>query len=173
MLRHHFLLVGLVILVSGQAIFAEDPVYFEDATLKQAVIDYLAGLDPPTVTSAPTPTDMLKIGNFRLGILGYSTEFGNPISSTIGLEYALNMKWLEAGSQTIENLAGLSGSQGPLSHLARLNVAGCVGIDISLISSSSMPALEELTISTCGLGDNDLSNLSSFWQYAYIPLDWG
>ena len=54
MLRCHFLIWGIVILVSGQAIFAQGPVYFADANLKAAVETSLGVADP-------TPTDMLGL----------------------------------------------------------------------------------------------------------------
>ena len=53
----------IVMLCAPQALWAGpgDKVYFADEDLKACVIDALAGLDPPIITTEPTEADMEKL----------------------------------------------------------------------------------------------------------------
>jgi len=94
MIRYSLLTVGLFIVVSNQAVFAQDPIYFADDNLKAAVEDWLGVVDP-------TPTDMLDLTLLEAESLG--------IQDLTGLEYAINLGGLAVYDNQISDLSPLSG----------------------------------------------------------------
>ena len=137
MLRKHFLIVGLVFLVLGQPVLAEDPVYFADANLKAAVEAQLGVTDP-------TPTDMLG--------LTYLGVYSGNITDLTGLESATNLTAIYMPQGEISDISALSGlinleflfmhghrisDISPLSGLAKLFVLTLMNNQISDISALS------------------------------------
>ena len=120
---------------------AEDPVYFADATLKEAV-------ESDLWISDPTPTDML--GLTSLSCVQDRENRENGIKSLTGLEYALNLRSLNLRSNQISNLSPLSG----LTNLRR--------IDVSENRVSSLSPLSGLTnLTYVNLHENEISSLSA------------
>ncbi len=84
----------LVMSVTANAVFAEDPVYFADPNLKAAVEGELG------ITN-PTASDMLG--------LTYLDARNRGIADLTGLEYATNLTFLDLHDNQISNISGLSG----------------------------------------------------------------
>jgi hypothetical protein len=96
------MLIAAGMLVGSAA--GEEPVYFADIILKQAVEGTLGTLDP-------TPTDMLRLTG--LTCHGYELPSGEDISGGLtdltGLEYATNLAWLDVSRNDVTSLSPLSG----------------------------------------------------------------
>jgi len=91
--------------------FAEDPVYFADPLLKDAVEQALWITDP-------TPSDMLDLTKLeRVGDSGL--EGGDAVSDLTGLEYAANLRSLNLRFNRIGDISPLSG----LSNLERVDLS--------------------------------------------------
>lgn len=88
------LAILLVLAVTANVVFAEDPVYFADENLKAAVEEALG------ITN-PTPSDMLG--------LTYLDARQRGIVDLTGLEYATNLTFLDLHNNQISDLSGLSG----------------------------------------------------------------
>ncbi len=86
-----FLVLSFCLSIPTQA---EDPVYFDDASLKAAV-------EAELWVDDPTPTDML-------GLLSLSAP-NQGITSVTGLEYATNLQKLDLCFNSISDLSALSG----------------------------------------------------------------
>lgn len=148
-------LIGIAALVGSAA--AEDPVYFADSDLKEAVESNLWVTDP-------TPTDMLGLQSLTC------IECG--ITSLTGLEYADNLQSLNLRLNDFSNLSPLSGlinltslqltingisNIGPLSGLTNLKTLDLHGNQISNISPlSGLHQLKKLV-----LHRNQVSSLSA------------
>ena len=93
MLRYCFLIVGCIILVWGQALCAQDPVYFPDPNLQAAIEDTLW-------ISDPTPADLLGLTELR--------AVDKEISDLTGLEHAVNLQTLFLRDNLVSDISVLS-----------------------------------------------------------------
>lgn len=128
------LLIALGVVASMAA--AEEPVYFEDASLKAAIEDELWVFDP-------TPTDMLGLTSLALG--------QGDIASLVGLEHAVNLQTLQITHNRLTDISPLAN----LSNIERLV--------LNNNRISDLPALSGLTsLRHLDLHDNqDLSDISA------------
>jgi len=114
------------------------PAYFADPKLKQCVIDALAALDPPIITSEPTPNDMLRlkelvyVGDYHSGP-GYGDD---DIVSLIGLEHAKNLEVLKLYFNEISDISPLfnTDTQSGLTDLTYLDLGYNNISDISALA---------------------------------------
>jgi uncharacterized repeat protein (TIGR02543 family) len=113
----------LVLVLSGilvGAARAEEPVYFPDARLKEAV-------EAELFISDPTPTDLLGLTELLIPAI-WTKE--NTVADLTGLEYATNLSALDLKYHRATDLSPLSG----LIHLRSLNLLGIGISDISPLS---------------------------------------
>ncbi len=150
------LVVLLVLVVSANAVFAEDPVYFADPNLKAAVEGELG------ITN-PTPSDMLG--------LTYLDARNRGIVDLTGLEHATNLTFLDLHNNQISNLSGLSEMnmlttlslhRNQISDLWPLvNLTNLTSITLQnnqITDTSALLALTDLTF--LSLESNQVDNLS-------------
>lgn len=143
------------ILICAPAAQADDPVYFGDANLKQAVIDALAALDPPIITTDPTPTDMLNLTYLHAG--------GRGIADLTGLEYATNLTVLNLGKNN--NITDIS----PLAGLTALEQLLLLNNQISDITSlAGLSNLSYLVLERNQI--NDIGPLSQLANLTYLDV---
>lgn len=126
----------LVVLMLGVAVSAEDPIYFADEALKQAVEERLNIEDP-------TATDMLSLFTLR--------AMNRQITSLEGLEYAENLRTLMVGRNEL-------GSITPLHNLANLKWLDVSNNHVS--DWSGVSALVNLEYINCH--ENGIRSLSPF-----------
>jgi len=134
MKKSGFLIVVLMAAMPGLA-RAEDPVYFADASLK-ASVERLLGPDP-------TPTDMLAL-TFLYG------ASNRGIVDLTGLEYAINLAWLELYNNQISDISPISG----MTNLKLLYLRNNQISDISAVAG-----LTNLT--SLSLSRNQISDISA------------
>jgi len=136
---------------------AEEPIYFPDASLRDAIEWWLD-------ISDPTPDDMLALTWF------YAEDEG--IVNLNGIEYAANLMSLDLGDNQISDISALSG----LTNLECLDLGENQISDISALSGltnlksldlwgnqiSDISALSGLTNLEClYLGENQISDISA------------
>lgn len=114
--------VVLSFLCLVQVAFAEEPVYFADPLLKDAVERYLWITDP-------TPSDMLGLTELRREG-DWDFEEGDAITDLTGLEYATNLRTLHLRLNRIGDLSPLSG----LTNLESVNLSENRITDLSPLS---------------------------------------
>lgn len=115
--------------------WAEEPVQFGDARLKEAVEDALW-------VSDPTPSDMLELTELDAGSM--------EIESLVGLEYATNLTSVELTFNHISDISPLSG----LSNLTEIVLNNNQISDISVVAG--LPDLVHLDIH-----NNEISDISA------------
>jgi hypothetical protein len=142
--------------------WAEDPVYFADPKLKQAVGAALS-------VSDPTPSDMLALISL--------TAYNSGIKNLTGLEYAKNLHELSLSLNSIADLSPLSeltnlrtlimedNRVSDLSPLAGLTDLQILIMEANLISDIS-PLLNLTSLSHLNLGENPLNEDA---YQIYIP----
>jgi internalin A len=130
----------------ADASLAEEPLYFADANLKAAVERKLNITDP-------TPTDMLALTEFVV-------EEKN-ITDLSGIEYAINLQYLDLNNNEISNISGLS----MLTNLTELDLGYNKIVDINPLSN--LANLTKLRISENWIADitvlSNLTNLTQLW----------
>ncbi len=127
-MKREFLSVVLSALVLN-VLHAEEPVYFQDGTLKAAVEEALW-------VSDPTPTDMLAL--VELSHINHGPS-GTGIANLTGLEHAINLQYLELRLNQISDASPLSG----LTHLQYLSLCRNQITDISpLVGLTSLTRLD-------------------------------
>ena len=142
-----------MVVVCGVAVRGEDPVYFADENLKQAVIDELAGVG--VVTTDPTPTDMLLLGGLGARWSG--------IASLTGLEYAINLSGLFLSVNQISDLSPLRG----LTNLRTLGLS-----DNQISDPSPLAGLDHLSHVVLNRNQiSDVSALGGLTDLGYLELD--
>ncbi len=148
----------LLAILSGSAL-AEDPVYFADPNLKEAVEEELGIIDP-------NATDMLGLTDLH--------ALGEEIVELTGLEYAVNLTILDLSFNQISDINALSG----LTNLTYLNlnynsqisdinaVSGLTNLEVLYLRGhnqiSDIDALSALTnLSELYFYDNQISNIDA------------
>ena len=137
-----------ILCIVGAAVEAEDPVYFADANLKQAVKDAL------NIETDPTEAQMASLGPLHAKHRG--------IVDITGLEYATNLGLLRLGDNQIVDISALSG----LTLLWHLNLDDNQISDISVLSG--MTNLEYLTLNYNQI--SDISPLSGMTNLEILRL---
>jgi hypothetical protein len=157
----------LSFLVAGAQ--AEEPVYFADAALRGDVENALNTWDP-------TPTDMLG-----LTIL---TAQADEIQSIVGLEYAVNLWYLNLRLNSIQDISPLSGltnltnlvlHKNPLADLSPLSgLTNLVYLDLNYTGTCDLSALASLTsledLLLYGNSIADISALTAFTHLTHLDL---
>jgi hypothetical protein len=157
----------LSFLVAGAQ--AEEPIFFADAALKA---DVESALNVPD----PTPTDMLSLTIF--------TAQNDGIGSTVGLEYAVNLWYLNLRLNNIQDVSPLSGltnltnlvlHKNPLADLSPLSgLTNLVYLDLNYTVTSDLSALASLTgleeLLLYGNSITDISALTTFTSLAHLDL---
>jgi len=137
-----------LLLCLPQTASAEDPVHFNDATLKAAVEMALGKANP-------TPADMLNLATLDAS--------SRDIADLTGLEYATGLTWLALMENEISDISPIAG----LTHLDFLNLAGNQIDDVS-----GLAGLTDLT--TLYLEGNyisDISPLAAIVDLSQLHLD--
>jgi len=148
-------MIPLALALSGILLgtaWAEDPVFFADPKLKEAV-------EAELFISDPTPTDMLGLTELLIPIT-WARE--NPITDLAGLEYATNLTDLNLKYHMTTDLSPLSG----LIHLRSLDLLGIGISDISPLSG--LTELESLDLESNEI--SDISPLSGLPKLASVTL---
>ncbi len=149
----------------------EDPVYFADANLKQAVKDRLG------ITTDPTQAQMATL-------TGLPAE-NRGITNLTGIEYAVNLERLHLSGNQISDISPLEGlaklillrlsanqisNLSPLSALMNLTTLRLDSNQISSISAlSALTNLTSLTLSNNQI--SDISALSGLTNLTLLTLD--
>ncbi len=142
-MKRAFLSAILSTLVLG-VLQAEEPVYFADPTLKAAVEETLWEPDP-------TPTDMLDLLTL--------TSTSSGITTLTGLEYAVNLCYLNVRVNEISDLSPLAG----LIQMRTLVLNNNRIMDLSPLSG--LCKLEFLDIHQSGIADlSGLEGLANLWH---------
>lgn len=140
----------LVVASANPAVFADDPVHFNDAQLKLAVEGTLRVLDP-------NAAEMLGLRDL------VCTEAG--IADLTGLEHAVNLQTLSLRGNRISGLSALSG----LVQLRDLNLSKNQISDVSALSG--LIALQDLNLHANSL-IADISPLSGLSRLQTLTLRW-
>ena len=138
-------LIMIFVTAISYTALAEEPVYFADASIKQAVEEALGVTDP-------SPIDML-------GLTSLSAR-NRGISNLAGLEYARNLQELSLGANHINDRSPLS----RLTSLQNLNLSNNRISDISPLSG--LTSLRDLGLQ--GNQISDLSPLSGLTRLQYL-----
>jgi len=147
------LAILLVLTVTANTVFAEDPVYFADENLKAAVEEALGITDP-------APSDMLG--------LTYLDARQREIVDLTGLEHATNLTFLDLHNNQISNLSGLSGMSMLTTQLLHRNQIS----DLSPLAN--LTNLTSITLQNNQISDisplSVMNSLTSLYLYNN-PLD--
>ena len=148
-LRCPVLFVCSLCMVAG----AEEPVYFPDLVLKEAVERALHIWDP-------TPTDMLGLTDLR-HVESFTTH-EDGIADLSGIEHAVNLRTLNVRLNVISDLSPLAG----LAQLQDLNLSQNRVSDLSPLSS--LISLQHLNLHANRFAD--MSPLSGLHNIEYLNL---
>jgi internalin A len=161
-------IVFLLVVLSANAVLAEDPVYFADPNLKAAVEERLGIIDPtPTDMRGLTFLDASEKGIIYLTGIETATNLtelrlrNNQISDTSAVSGLTNLTYLSLVSNQISDISTVSG----LTNLTYLRLSNNQISNISPVSGlTNLTYLE--------LGNNQISNISPISSLTNLAHLW-